>query len=262
MLEFELDHATGFITMLKAMAQCVCEVQIKADKNGLLLTALDTAHIRFFELKVQPKFFKKYNFKGKNELRGQIDLQDITGLLETESCSTLGMCFDEDDKTITLKTGDLYYIKILGQFQHTFLLKNDFFIEEVYDLPKLPELDYTTVFSLRLKEFREDLEMSSKVSDKIRLTRDNEGFLKLDGEEESEYHSNILITRTVFRKVEELISSCFYVKKLREFLKPLDLVMDVEVSLGEDMPLQLLFGFDNPAIQLTYLQAPKVESRG
>lgn len=239
----ELGDTNIFKDAFESISKIVDEIKIEIDSEGFRVNALDRSHIAFVSLNLEATVFDEFECDGIETIN--IDTHDFMKILKRSKKNDVLTL--EGDDTLNLK------ITFTGDSTRTFTLR---LIDIEYDSPKPPELKppcCVNISSNLLKEALTDMEL---FSESLSYTVDEDYFtVETDGEF-GESNFKYLHGENITEKCK----SSFSIDKLKDIFSASKFSDNVEVLLGNDMPVLFRFLLDTGDGELKFLLAPRLEA--
>ena len=240
--KLELSDNTIFKEAFESITAIVDEVICVVDSEGFRINAIDRSHIVFVTLDLQPTVFDE--FECMEPERITIDTSEFMKILKRmNKQDTLTLCNDE---------GNLI-IKLTGDVDREFKIR---LIDSDYETPQPPTLEppcRIEVESGLIKDCITDMELFSETlyfqidEDYLKVATDGEF-----GDAEVKYLHGA--------DIYEVVESTFSIEKLKQMFKACKFSDNVELALGNDMPLILNFILPGDDGKLGFLLAPRIET--
>lgn len=236
---------------LKEIAQIlgvlVDEALFVLNKDGLSIKAVDPAHVAMVDLNFDSSGFESLE-TSDTETKLGIGIDKFSDHLKlAKDDQIVGLDYFEDSNKLSIKFGNLTRIMSLLDTSKT--------IE-----PKIPSLNLSGTVQMQAQVLQDGIKASELITDHILLTISPDGF-KLDcrGEldkvfleipkDELELHE---------LKVDTPVKSLYSLEYLKSMAGVIPSSYSLELHLGTDFPLELLFKFAGTG-DVKYMLAPRLE---
>ena len=231
-------------TCFEAVGDIVDEVQILVESKELRLAALDRSHITFITLKLKNGLFDEYQLD--EPLKLNVDTEELLKVLKRSK--------SDDIVTFKADEGNLIVIFENGDTKRTFKIR---LIDIDYEPPSPPDLEWPIeVKDIPFALFKQGIQDAEVVSDKVCLGVDSEYFkMSAEGEfgdNDMQYLHGL--------KIDGTVKSIYSLEKIKSMLKADKFSPEIQLKLGNDMPLHLSLILDSGDGILSFLLAPRIES--
>ena len=231
-------------TSFEAICDIVDEVQILVESNVFRLSALDRSHITFVNLELKKDLFDEYILE--EALKLNVDTEELFKVLKRGK--------SDDILTFKADEGNLIIIFENGDTTRTFKIR---LIDIDYEPPSPPDLEWPIeVKDIPFALFKQGIQDAEVVSDKVCLAVDPEYF-KMNAE--GEFGDNDMQYLHGL-KVDGSVQSIYSLEKIKSMLKSDKFTPEIQLKLGNNMPLHLSLVHDSGNGILSYLLAPRIES--
>jgi len=244
-LQLKSTQTEKLSKIFETIVNIVDEVTLKVEKDGIMIRAMDPAHVALIDFEMKKEAFDEYKLEEPQELT--VDLKTLVSVLKRV----------EQELVIKLKEGENALILLSeGAVKKRFNIP---LIESSEESLKVPNITFETEVELDSSIFKNAIADSSIIGEYATI--------KVEGDA-------LFFTSKADENVVEIWvgkESCISFKKKDakshlslEYLKDMAKVADiktmnkVKLSLGNDLPLRLEFEGDYTKI-LFYL-APRVEA--
>lgn len=240
--KLELSDNSIFKEAFDSITAIVDEVICVVDSEGFRINAIDRSHIVFVTLDLKPTVFD--SFESVQPERITIDTSEFMRILKRMK--------KQDILTLTNDEGNLI-IKLSGDVDREFKIR---LIDSDYEIPQPPAIEPPCLINVNsglIKDCIGDMEL---FSDKLSFMID-EDYLRVitDGE-----FGDADVKYLHGADIYEVVRSMFSIEKLKQMMKASNFSNDVELALGNDMPLILNFVLPADDGKLSFLLAPRLET--
>lgn len=229
-------------TSFKAISSIVPEVQIRAEKGGLRLDALDQSHMTFVHLGLNIGLFDEYQCDEPMSIN--VDTEELMKVLKRA---------DKDDIIILSVDEDNLILTFQGEAERIFMIR---LIDMEYSAPSPPELDHPNHFEVPFDLMKNSIKDTEIVSDKISLSVDEKYFRVLA---EGDF-GDAKIKYLHGERIAEPARAIYSLDKIKEILKADKFSESIVIRLGNDMPINLILETVGADAVLEFLIAPRIES--
>ena len=243
-LKLELYSPAIFKEVFDTISHIVDECKLEFDNLGMKINALDKSHITFINLEFKYDLFDSYQVPNPESIL--IDtLQFLKILKRCGNQDVLKLETDESNLILTFE----------GDATKTFKLR---LIDNEYETPKPPSIDYPVTVTVPSNLIKENLSDMKLFSDNFRISVD-EDYLRLladgqSGETETKYLHGSHITKYV--------KSSYAIEKVTDIFRCSKLSEEVELKLGDDLPITVTFKLVTDDGSVSFLLAPRIDAEG
>ncbi|MEM0155989.1 MAG: DNA polymerase sliding clamp [Thermoplasmataceae archaeon] len=228
----------------------VSEAKFSFKKDGVIIKAVDPAHVAMVSLEIPTDVFEMYELDQEEEI--SLDIERLKSILKLANSGDVITVYKEKER-LKFEIGTI--IKTLS------LLDNN-----SITTPRVPQVSSESYVVLPKFELEKGLKAAEDVSDSIRLTLSSNDFRarSLSDTEESE----MVLSRELLKEIkcEESVKSSYPLDYLLKLVKSLSSTDSLKMSFKDDYPLTLDFEFGQPAkgsvgsyIKGVFLLAPRME---
>ncbi len=231
--------------LVEIVATLVDEAKFSVEKTGLVIKAVDPAHVAMVELSLSKGGFEEYKADG-SELGVDIDKTKEVLRLATAG-EDISIEHDEDRNQLVFQVGNI--TRRMSLVDTTGMSD-----------PKVPNLTLPVKLSVKTSELRQGIRASESVSDHIALIADPDGFEMLsEGDTDS---VNLKLPKDLLEEIEckEESRSLFPLDYFSNMVKAISTASVVTMRMGNDYPVKLEFSIADGKGEVTYLLAPRIES--
>lgn len=241
MFKIELSDNSIFKDAFDAINAIVDEVICIVDSEGFRLNALDRSHISFVSLDFKPELFDEFECSEPERLA--LDTDELMKVLKRMKSTDILRLTSDDGNVI---------IKLMGDAEREFKIR---VIDIEYESPQPPAIQHPCSLSIpsdMIKDCINDMEL---FSEKLTFMIDEDYLWVIsDGE-----FGDASIKYLHGEDINEVVKAVFSIPKLKEIFKASKISKEVELFLGNDMPVSFKFHIDNENGQLGFLLAPRLE---
>jgi proliferating cell nuclear antigen len=259
MLEAKIKQGTTLKKILEAVKELVTDTNFECSKEGIVLQAMDSAHVSLINLSIKSEGFDEY----------ECDKNKTLGINMTTLAKILKCCGSDD--SITIKSSD----ESSDSVQFVFESKDEDRISK-FDL-KLIELDgdqlgipdatYSAVISMSSSRFKKIISDLQSMGDTCNISCNKKGVtFSVNGEDISGSIKVLPGSKAEDKKDDEEttisltdpISLTFALKYLGIFSKSSTLSNKVTISLASDNPVMIEYQLEIGGY-IRYYLAPKID---
>ncbi len=231
--------------VIEIIATLVDEAKFSVGKTGLVIKAVDPAHVAMVELNISKGGFEEYK-ADDNELG--VDIDKVKEVLKlAKPGDEITMEHDEEKSQMVFKVGNI---------TRRMSLVDTTGISD----PKVPNLTLPVIVSVRTQELRQGIRASESVSDHIALTATPDGFeMASEGDTDS---VDLKLPKDLLESLEckEEVRSLFPLDYFSNMIKAISTGTAVTMRMGNDYPVKIEFSIADGKGEVTYLLAPRIES--
>ena len=210
-------------TSFNALSHVIDELNIKIDEDGLVISVLSRDHALFAILNIVKDGFDEYIYN--EPVTVNVDSDEVTNALKKLRA----------DDTLTLEITKNHLILILdGESRRTFKIV---LIDSEYEAPAPPELEYELNIDLPVKILKDGVDMAGmyNIDASVKVDEDKIYINAVGdfGESQNEYLHG--------ERVNEMVESKYRVERLKTILRAEKFSKDVNLQIGNDMPLTVTY---------------------
>ncbi len=220
----------------------VNEAKFEFTGDGLVVKAVDPAHVAMIILKVEPQGFMEYEVE-EEELG--VDLDKVKDILKLASSGDTVEITREENK-LTFQIGNL--TRSMALIDTSSL-----------SVPKVPNLVLPGKVVIPKSDFVNGIKAAETITDSIVLKLTPTEFeMYAQGDEDS---VRLNMPKDMLKEIqcEEPLKSMYPVDYLLKLAKAMDSADYVTIYLGTDYPVKIVFDIVNGNGEATYLLAPRIE---
>ncbi len=228
----------------------VSEAKLTFKKDGVVIKAVDPAHVAMVSLEIPSGSFEVYDLDAEEDI--SLDIERLKSILKLASSGDVISITKEKDR-LKFEMGTI--VKTLS------LLDNN-----TITTPRVPQVSSESYVVVAKYELEKGLKAAEDVSDSIRLTLTANDFRarSLSDTEESE----MILSKELLKEIrcEESVKSSYPLDYLLKLVKSLSSTDSLKLSFKDDYPLTIEFEFGQPAkgssdgyIKGIFLLAPRME---
>lgn len=240
--EIRADTLKGLVNVISTL---VDEVKFKITSEGMVLRAVDPAHVAMIELNVEAGAFESY---AADQTEIGLDLDKVKDVLKLSSTGDIiSLEQDENHGRLIFKVGNITRRMNLVDTSSM----ND---------PKVPQLELSAVIEVPVSELQRGIKASESISDHIALTAEPEFFeLACEGDTDS---VNLRLEKSQLSSltVDDRVCSLFPLDYFSNLIKAIPSDVVIRIELDSDFPVVLKFGLADGKSKVKYLLAPRIES--
>lgn len=242
-MKLELYNPSIFKEVFDCISHIVDECKLEFTNFGLTINALDKSHITFISLDFKYHLFDTYEVP-ENE----------TILIDTvEFIKVLKRCKNDEIMRIATDNNNLI-LTFEGESTRNYNLR---LIDNEYETPKPPSIDYPLTIEVPSNLIKDTLSDMKLFSENFRISVD-EDYLRLytegmKGATEMKYLHGSNIT--------EYVESGYSIEKFVDIFRASKLTETVELGLGNDLPVTITFKLVSGDGSVSFLLAPRLEEQ-
>lgn len=239
-MKFELSNPSILKTIIDTLSIIVDESAITFTNDKVLINALSKDHISFMLVELDKYLFDSYECTDVEIVN--VDINQLAKIMKRCKNTDLMECtIDESNLTCTFK-GDS-----TRKF-NTRLIDND------YESPRPPIIDYPTKVTVSSEVFDESLKDLAIFSDVIHILID-EDYIRFRGDGQS---GEAEIKYIHGEQIKEYYKSQFNIPKLQEMMKAKGFSEEITLKLGNDLPIMLTLKTPTNDAKIEFLLAPRI----
>ena len=242
-MKLELYNPSIFKETFDCISHIIDECMIHFDNLGMKINALDKSHITFIQLEFKYSLFDSYEVPNPESV-----------LIDTvQFIKILKRCGNTDVLKLETTDNDLV-LTFEGDATKTFNVR---LIDNEYETPQPPSIDYPLTVTLPsnlikdsltdMKLFNENFKISVD-EDYVRLLSDG-----LNGATETKYLHG--------EHISQYVQSGYSIEKVTDIFRCSKLSEEVELGLGNDLPLTVTFKLVTGEGEVSFLLAPRLEEQ-
>ena len=241
-MKFEISNNKIIRDSLETVCLIIDELTFEADSDGVRLRALDKSHITFIDLEWKNHLFDTYECSEPTSFCVDAsELLKIIKRIKTDDVLSAGL--DEGNLILTYS----------GDSTRTFKLR---LIDVEYETPVPPTVNYPVHLSIPTDVFNDALTDAELYGEKISLSVDNDYFITSADGEFGVNHNRYLHGENI----GDYVKSTYSIPKIKEMLKGKSLSHEVQLGLGDNLPLTLEYHSPTNDYKLGFLLAPRIET--
>lgn len=241
MFKAKISDSKLFYSCFDAIFSIVDEVKLKIDSEGLRINALDKGHTNFVHLSLKNTFFDE--FQCDESLSLDIDLSELIKVLKLIKSESIRLPSDEYNLIVV---GE-------GETRSTFKIK---LIDDLYDSPNPPLIEFPATVGIESKVFKGMVKKIAQFNDVgMNLIIDQDKMIVLGENEFNDTKVEYIHGDKVLGEYDSRIK----INKVSDALKASDFSNDLYLSIGDGLPLKMIFKLISEEGELGFLIAPLVD---
>lgn len=251
---FDKEGSKRVINALKMVEKLDNTINLVVSEGGMEFVTMDRSHISFAILKLKPSQFE-YCSK-EEEMIFKPDCQALKKILAAYRNNKDVLIIVEENNLILEYFDDVNEIEFKSQFGT---------IDEHYDqVPKAPDIKWPAKYTVCFNDFKDVVCAASSISEKLffKSSEETDHILTCFAEhfEKGEEKLSMNASFQTDTEYKDRVWACYATSRIQSLISSRTPFSDeVTISLGEDLPLSLIFRLEDVA-QLTFLTAPRIES--
>ena len=239
-MRLELYNPSIFKEVFDCISHIVDECKLEFSNFGLTINALDKSHITFISLDFKYDLFDTYEVPENESV-----------LIDTvEFIKVLKRCKNDEIMKIATDNSNLN-ITFEGDATRTYNLR---LIDQEYETPKPPTIEYPITVTAPSNLIKDTLSDMKLFSENFRISVD-EDYIRLytegmKGATEMKYLHGSNIT--------EYVESGYSIEKFIDIFRASKLTEEVELGLGNDLPVTVTFKLVSGDGSVNFLLAPRL----
>ena len=240
-MKFEISNNKIIRDCVETVCIIIDELCFECDSESIRLRALDKSHITFLDLEWKDHLFDMYQCK--EPISFCVDASELLKIIKRiKTNDVLSMGLDEGNLILTYS----------GDSTRTFKLR---LIDVEYETPVPPKVEYPVHLNIPTDVFTDAISDAELYGEKISLSCDNDYFITSADGEFGVNHNRYLHGESI----GDYVKSTYSIPKIKEMLKGKSLSHEVQLGLGNDLPLTLEYHSPTNDYKLGFLLAPRLE---
>ena len=242
-MKLELYNPSIFKEVFDTISHIVDECKLEFSNFGLTINALDKSHITFISLDFKYSLFDTYEVPNPETI-----------LIDTvEFIKVLKRCKNDDILKIETDMSNLI-LTFEGDSIRRYNLR---LIDQEYETPKPPSIDYPVSISVPSELIKDTLGDLKLFNENFKISVD-EDYLRLYtdgqfGDTEMKYlHGS---------NINTYVKSGYSIEKFVDIFRASKLTEEVELGLGNDLPVTITFKLVSGDGSVSFLLAPRLEAQ-
>ena len=239
-LTIKTVQITAFRVLMTALKDILLESNITFEKNGIKITDIDKSHTILVNLDLSAENFEYFDCKMEKIIIA-VNMFHLFKLISTiDNDETLTIYIEKDD----YHDGIVEYLglKFENPEMKQFKIQKLKLLEPDSEESNIPDVNYDSIININSSDFQKIIRDLSSISEKLEIkTIDNTLFFKCIGnfaEAEIIRTENEGNMKIVYKKnKDEIIQGEFSLKNLSYFIKCTNLCAQIEIYLGNNLPL-------------------------
>ena len=240
-MKFELANNKIIRDCVETVCIIIDELCFECDSESIRLRALDKSHITFLDLEWKDHLFDMYQCSEPCSFT--VDASELLKIIKRiKTNDVLSMGLDEGNLILTYS----------GDSTRTFKLR---LIDVEYETPVPPKVEYPVHLNIPTDVFTDAISDAELYGEKISLSCDNDYFITSADGEFGVNHNRYLHGESI----GDYVKSTYSIPKIKEMLKGKSLSHEVQLGLGNDLPLTLEYHSPTNDYKLGFLLAPRLK---
>ena len=239
-LTIKTVQITAFRVLMTALKDILLESNITFEKDGIKITDVDKSHTILVNLNLSSDNFEYFDCK-LDKIIIAVNMFHLFKLISTiDNDETLTIYIEKDD----YHDGIVEYLglKFENPEMKQFKIQKLKLLEPESEESKIPNVNYDSIININSSDFQKIVRDLSGISEKVELkTISNTLFFKCIGnfaEAEIIRTENEGNMKFIYKKdKDEIIQGEFSLKNLSYFIKCTNLCNQIEIYLGNNLPL-------------------------
>lgn len=231
--------------IVDVVSTLVDEAKFTIDPKGVVVKAVDPAHVAMVDLELKASGFEKYK---ATAMELGIDLEKLSEVLKiAKSDDKISLEYDEERNKLVAKVENI---------TRRMPLVDTASMGE----PKVPNLNLPIKIVVKASELDKGIKAGESVSDHVVLVASPEGF-EVNCESETDSVSlKLPKAALVSLQCKEMAKSLFSLDYFSKMIRAVGSSENVTLYLGTDYPVKLEFDIAKGNGHTSYLLAPRIES--
>lgn len=240
MIKFELSNPIVLKTVINSLNEITSECGILFTNDELKINALSKDHTTFINIDLKKYLFDEYECSTDEVIT--VDVYQLNNIMKR--------CKNTDRITCNIDDNNFNLI-FHGDSTRAFTTR---LIDNEYETPKPPIINYTYKVDLPTNVFQDSLNDLKIFSDVIRISMDNDYLLfKSEGQA-----GDGLIKYLHGENIQDYLESQYSIEKLSQIMKAKDFSETITMKLGDNLPLSIKFKLVTGDGEMGFLVAPRI----
>lgn len=248
MLSF-LTTTDDFLPFIQSANALVNEAKLRADEDGLRITAVDSANVGMVDSDLSPAAFDDYNIGAATGVIG-LDLEQFEDIISIgNGDDMLEVSYNSETRKLDINVGNVEY--------------NMATIDpaSIREEPDIPELDLPGHIACDWNVIRPAITACDMVADTVTFEIESEGSLIVRARGDNDNVRRVFVSELTDADITDDSHSIFSVQYMHTIGKGLKKCHDeVTLELGDAFPMKIHGSFANDEGNVTYMVAPRIES--
>jgi len=249
-MRLEMSDSKVWKNCVGAISNLIERAEFEIGEDGIELKAMDPSHVALTDFWLSADAFEEYEVDGTVKLG--VDLDEMDNIMSRANNSDKSILeFGEEDNRLKLE--------FVGASNRKFTLPLlDVEDEELPD----PELDFSANAKLTAGVIKEGLKDAGLVGDNVRFNLSDDAFVMSSESDTSSAEMKLSDGDKGLEELEadEESSAMYNIDYLENMVKSASSNDIVNVSHGEDLPIEFVFDIAEGDGRLRFLLAPRVEA--
>lgn len=249
MFKVVLEDGKLWKNCVETISSLITEGVFTFGSDGVRMIAMDPSQIAMVDLELLPVAFDKYDVK--EEIPICVDLEEMKKRLASLKPS---------DKLELSYSDNRLTLRMIGTSKTTFTMNT---LEPREASLKKPSLEFSATVKLLSEALKDSLSKAKIVADNVTLEADEEGFLVSATGSTGDVQIRIGKEDEALLDIDvkENARAVFPLNYLSDMAKAASISNTVTIHLRDDNPLELDFKLGDEKGKLSFLLAPRLESR-
>ena len=231
--ELKSETLKGLVNIISTL---IDEVKLTVTPEGVVLRAVDAAHVGMVEVEVGKGSFDSYEAE---DCDIGLDLDKVKSVLKlATSGDTIRMEQDEENGRLVFKVGNI-------------TRRMNLIDTSTLSDPKVPKLDLTATIGVQVDELQKGIRAAETISEAFELS--------CEGDTDS---VNLRLEKASLEDLDtdEEVRSMFPLDYFSNIIKAVPSGTVIRMDLDNDYPMKMLFTLAGGYATVNYLLAPRIES--
>ena len=243
-MRLELYNPSILKDTFEAIGHIIDECRMDFTSDGLTINALDKSHITFIMVDYDKSLFDSYDIEQPENL-----------IIDTDKLMRIFKRCRNDDILFLETDNNNLTVKFNGESSRQFRIS---LIDEEYDTPVPPNIEYPVSIKLPNAIIKDSLDDSRLFGENIVFTTD-EDYLHICSKNDAGFgdtHLRYLHGENINKSVR----SGYSIEKLIDIFRASKVSKTCTISLGDDLPLTVMFEVPGERASISFLLAPRIEA--
>ena len=231
--------------LVNVISTLIDEVKFTINKDGMVLKAVDPAHVAMIELKVAATAFESYS---ADETEIGLDLDKVKSVLKLAGPGDI-IDIEQDE-------GKGRIVFNIGRIRRSMNLVDTSSMND----PKVPQLNHQAKVKVPVDMLQKGIRAAESISDHIALKMTPDLFrLSCEGDTDD---ADLVLEKGDYEEISASheVCSLFPLDYFSNLIKAVPAGTMMTVELDNDFPVRLVFGLSNDEVKVEYFLAPRIES--
>ena len=242
-MRLELYNPSILKDTFEAIGHIIDECKLNFTEDGLTINALDKSHITFIMVDYDKTLFDSYQCEEPESI-----------IIDTDKLMKIFKRVKGDDILFLETDNSNLIIKFQSESSRQFRIS---LIDEEYDTPIPPNIEYPLSIKLPNYIIKDSLDDSKLFGGNIVFTTD-EDYLHICSQTASGVFGGSHLKYLHGENINASVRSGYSIEKLIDIFRASKLSKTCTISLGDDLPLSVMFEVPGERASISFLLAPRI----